>query len=152
MPSGELEGFVPVNRHVFVRSRVVAHGLRQASCRLERIIGPPRQLLDGVCREEIALDPIACHFPCRVLDAVFANVHAQSLAVIRPCASRAVVSTVLMIHLNDGTSAVDQLALRDQHLRNANGGAPPGGGMVIILLRKVPPAVGTKADRRLGPV
>jgi hypothetical protein len=69
-----------------------------------------------------------------MLDAIFADVHAQSFSVIRPCASRAVVSAVLVIHLKDGTSAVDQLALADQDLRDANGGTPPGGGMAIIFL------------------
>jgi hypothetical protein len=147
VPSREFEGFIPADRHVFVRSRVVAHGLRQTSGRLERIIGPPRQLLHRVRREKIALHQLARHFPGRVLDAIFADVHAQSLAVIRPCASRAVVSAVLMIHLKDGTSAVDQLALLDQDLRDANGCTPPGSGMVIILLREVASSVGAEANR-----
>jgi hypothetical protein len=82
VPPREFEGFIPTDRHVFVRSRVVAHRLRQASGRLERIIGPPRQLLHGVRREKIAFDQLARQFPCRVLDAIFADVHAQSLAVI----------------------------------------------------------------------
>src|SRR2546430_10793746 len=54
MPPREVEGFIPTNRHIFVRSRVVAHGLGQASGRLERIIGPPHQLLHGVRREKTA--------------------------------------------------------------------------------------------------
>src|ERR1700756_4647019 len=101
-------------------------------------------------REKIALHQLARHFPCRVLDAIFADVHAQSLAVIRPCASRAIVSAVLVIHLKDGTSAVDQLALADEDLRDANGGTPTGGGMVIIILREVPSPIGPKADCRPG--
>ena len=57
----------------------------------------------------------------------------------------AIVSAVLVIHFKDGTSAVDQLALSDQDLRDANGGTPPGSGMVIILLREVASPVGAEA-------
>ena len=57
-----------------------------------------------------------------------------------------------MIHLKDGTRAVDQLALADQDLRDADGGTPPGGGMVIILLREVAPRLGPKPVAGLVPL
>ncbi len=48
--------------------------------------------------EEVPADPLAGHLPGDVLDAVLADVQVQTLAVIRPCAPRAVESAVLMVH------------------------------------------------------
>jgi len=56
MPADDFERFIPAHRHISVAGRVVAHGLRQAPGRFQRIVRPARQLGDGVLREEFGLN------------------------------------------------------------------------------------------------
>jgi hypothetical protein len=49
-----------------------------------------------------------------MLDAVFADVHVQALAIVGPGATGAVEAAVLVIHPEDGPRAVNQFALPQQ--------------------------------------
>ena len=145
MASRQRECFVPSDRHVFVRRRVVAHRLSEPAGGLECEVGPVHELGYCVLGEELTAHALARHFPRRVLDAVLANVETQTVPVIGPCAARAIVAAVLVIHPEDGSRAVDELALLKQHFRHAHRGAPARGRVIIILLREFPAAIGSES-------
>jgi hypothetical protein len=72
-----------------------------------------------------------------VLDAVFADIHAQPFSVIRPGATGAVETAVFMIHTKNCFSAFDYLLLLKQYARHAKSRAPGRRRVAVILLRKL---------------
>src|SRR5208337_274490 len=80
-------------------------------------------------------------------DAVLADVHGQAVAVVGPGAAWAVITPVLMIHVEDDAGSVDQLVLPQQDQADTLGGAPGGGRVVVVLLRERTSGVGAETDR-----
>ena len=132
---------------ILVARGVVPHRLGQPAGVLEGEVAPARQLGDGVGREEVGGRPFLGQLPGGVLDAVLADVHGQAVAVVGPGAAGAVVAAVLVVHLEDGPRAVDQLVLLPKHLRRSwrhprrrpDGGSPPA---------KRPAGIWTKSNGR----
>src|SRR4029453_11393548 len=102
---------------------VVPHRLGQAADIFEGEVAPGGELGDGVGREEVGGGFLSGQLPGGGLVAVLADVHAEAVPVVGPGAAGAVVAAVLMIHPEDDTGTVDQLAL----LQQGAGGAPGGG-------------------------
>src|SRR5262249_56294297 len=99
----------------------------------EVVVGPARELADGVCGEEVPADLLTGQLPGHVLDAVLADIEMQPGGVIRPRAPRAIEAPVLLVHHEQRLNSVDRRAPLLQHVPDASRRAPAGDRMVILM-------------------
>jgi hypothetical protein len=99
MAARQRKRFVPSDGHIFVAGCIVTHRLRKPAYILKCKVGPPHQIGRRVQREEIGSHSLSSHLPCGMLNTVLADIEPQSFPVVRPRASGAIETSVLVIHL-----------------------------------------------------
>jgi len=139
----QVEGLLPGDRPIAIVGGLINQRLGESSLVLQRKVRPGRELRNGVLGEKVGTDSLVGHLPRDVLDAVLADIESQPLGVVRPCASRAVESAVLVVHLVDRARAVHERVLAQQKLRDTLCRPPPGRRVVIGLVRRALVGFGT---------
>src|SRR5439155_25724570 len=89
------------------------------------------QLADGVGGEELAVGLRRREPPGGVLDAVLADVEAETARIVRPGAARTIEPAVLVVHHEERTNAFERLARSLEHSPDAARRTPAGGRMVL---------------------
>ena len=73
MTPDDREGFIPADRDVMIRRRVVGHRVGQTPNHLQLIVAPSRKLRNAVSRKKFRRAAFCGRFPCDGLGAVLAE-------------------------------------------------------------------------------
>lgn len=83
------ECLAPIDRHIFVAGRIVAHRMAQPSLLLQLVIRPVPQLGECMLREELRRDGFACYFPGGRFGTILAELEQMRACRLGPGATHA---------------------------------------------------------------